>query len=224
MQTDSKKALKTAAWPHSTLTLGALRTFESADWTELRRTIMAVMHGKAGKSVQKADMEDITQGLLVRLSRMMHSGEFAGSTGQRPLLPYLSVAAANALKDFWRTRDRMRVIPQDDKFLEFAMELSWEHKGATQADLSWVNMAFQSLSDSDQALVAPEDDGSKALPPSGTTCKKAANRLYKRRHDARRRFAISLVSKSKEAGIHMRGVSGQPARDDLGASESLTAA
>lgn len=224
MQPDSKTAPKTTAWPQSTLTLGALRTFESADWVALRRTIMAVMQGKAGKSVQKADIEDMTQALLVRLSRMVHGGEFAGSTGQRPLLPYLSVAAANALKDFWRTRDRMRVIPQDDKFLEFAMELSWEHKGATQADLSWVNMAFQSLSDSDQALVAPEDDGSKALPPSGTTCKKAANRLYKRRHDARRRFAISLVSKSKEAGIHMRGVSGQPARDDLGASESLTAA
>jgi DNA-directed RNA polymerase specialized sigma24 family protein len=224
MQPDPKTTLKTAARPLSTITLGALHAFESAEWTELQRTIMAIVHGKAMDSVQKADMEDITQGLLIRLSRMAQSGEFAGPTGQRPLLPYLRVATANALKDFWRTRDRTRVIPHDDKSLEFAIELSWRHKGAPQTDLSWINMAFQSLSHSDQALVSPGEDSSKALSPSGTTCKKAANRLYKRRHDARRRFAVSLVSKSMEAGIHMRGASGQPAGDSFGACKSFTAA
>jgi len=207
MQPDSKKAPKTTAWPQSTLTLGALRTFESADWAALRRTIMAIVHRKAAGCAQKADIEDITQGLLVRLSRMMHSVEFAGPTGQRPLLPYLRVAAANALKDFWRTRDRMRVIPQDDKFLEFAMELSWEHKEGSRTDLSWVNNAFHSLAQSDRSLVDPEEYKASVLSPSEAPCKKTANRHYKRCHDARKRLKSLLIQNSKQAGIHIRGYS-----------------
>lgn len=174
------------------------RQYSEEQWKEFRQSLVRIVEWSfGGGSIQHADVEDITQDILLGIQRALRRPVYLGRE-EAPIKRYTFKAARN------RVNSHFRRSSWAQKYRALADDFDIPVPLALSNDLVLVAEAFNSLKQKDRDRLEEEifESGSTLEKAGGS--KQKANLLYKRTSVARARFRAALLHVRREENALVR--------------------
>lgn len=121
-------------------TFSDLRDFTESDWSRFRSTLVRIVNWfTRNQGFQFADVENVTQEIILKLFRLLRQPNVNLGREQACLRSYVFSAVRNCRFDHFRKKQRSREILAGDRQIDITTLYGIE------PDLSWVTDGFVSL-------------------------------------------------------------------------------
>lgn len=164
------------------------RQYKEPEWRAFRDALLEIVKWSAkDDGVQFADLEDITQDILLAIQKVLQRPDRRLVTETAPLKKYAFKAARN------RLNNRFKRSKWTQKFRLLSEDFDVPVPPVLNDSLALVGEVFALLGQKDRDCLEEEIFGYKSTLEVAAGSKRKANGLYKKNFDARARFRAALL-------------------------------